>query len=149
MKSLVKNQKAFFNYMIEESMDAGIVLTGTEIKSLRNGGGNLQDSYAVVRNSEVWLCQASIAPYTMGNIYNHNPKRDRKLLLKKKEIRQCKLSLERKGLTLVPLEIYLVKGFAKVRLALGKGKSNLDKRETIRKREDERAMQRIVHQRNR
>ncbi|RDB31594.1 SsrA-binding protein SmpB [Candidatus Similichlamydia laticola] len=149
MKEVVKNTKAFFHYVIEETFDAGIVLVGTEIKSLRQGGGNLQDAYAVVRREEVWLCHASILPYAMGNIHNHSPKRDRKLLLKKKEIRQCKLACERKGLTLIPLGIYLSNGLAKVRLAVAKGKSHLDKRQAIRKREDDRAMQRVVCRRNR
>jgi SsrA-binding protein len=119
---LVSNRKARHDYQILESVEAGIVLQGTEVKSIRKGNANLQDSHAVVKNGEVWLIGAHISPYEQGNINNHDPRRTRKLLLQKKQIRKLLARVAEKGLTLVPLAIYFKGAYAKVELAIARGK---------------------------
>lgn len=141
-KIVVTNRKALHDYFILDRYEAGIVLKGTEVKSLRQGSANLQDGYAVVKNGEVWLIGLHISPFEKGNINNHDPKRERKLLLHKKEIRRVFGKLSEKGLTLVPLRIYFTKNVAKVELAVARGKKSYDKREAIAKRDAERQLRR-------
>ena len=147
-KVVATNRKAFHDYFIEERYEAGIMLQGTEVKSLREGRVNLQDSYASVRGSEVYLHQCYISPYSHGNIMNHDPTRVRKLLLHKAEIHKLLGKTQQKGLTLVPLRIYFSKrGYAKVELGLAKGKKLYDRRETIKTREAGREVQRAIKER--
>lgn len=131
----IVNREAGFNYFILESIECGIVLTGTEIKSIRDGKCNLKDSYARIRNNEIYLLNMNIAEYKEGNIFNHNPKRTRKLLLHKSEILKLCSKIEQDGLTLVPLKLYFKKNKVKILLGLCKGKKTYDKRETIKERD--------------
>lgn len=128
---LVDNRKAFHDYFIEEAMEAGIELVGTEVKSIRAGKANLKDSYAEIRNGEVWVRNMHISPYEKGNIFNRNPLRDRKLLLHKYEINKLNGFLTQQGFTMVPLSLYLKNGRVKVNLAVVKGKKNYDKRDAM------------------
>ena len=137
-KIVTVNRKARHDYHIIDSYEAGVVLKGTEVKSIREGNVNLKDSYAIIKNGEVFLINAHISPYKQGSIFNHNPLRDKKLLLNKKEIRKLIGKVEEKGMTLVPLKLYLKKGIVKIELALAKGKILYDKRESIAKRDYER-----------
>lgn len=142
------NRKAFHDYAIEEKFEAGIVLRGTEVKSLREGKVNLRDSYASVDHEEVILHNCHISPYTHGNIMNHDPDRSRKLLLHRKEIGKLLGKTQQKGLTLVPLRIYFSPGGkAKVEIALAKGKKQYDRREAIKTREAGREVQRAIKDR--
>jgi SsrA-binding protein len=143
---LVSNRRASFDYEILDTFEAGIVLFGTEIKSLRAHGGSLQDAYVDIKGSELWLMQASIAPYNFGNIHNHEEKRERKLLMHKQEIDRIRRQITQKGLTVIPLSIFLKKGIAKVKIAIAKGKKNYDKRAALKERDDARAMQRAKSQ---
>lgn len=131
----IKNKKAYFDYEILEEIEAGIVLTGTEIKSIRNGNANLKDSYAVVRNNEVYLLNMHISEYKEGNIFNHEEKRTRKLLLHKKEILKLRDKINLNGHTLVPLKLYFKGNKVKILLGLAKGKKIYDKRESIKERD--------------
>ena len=142
VKIVATNRKAIHDYFIMETYEAGIALKGTEVKSLRQGEANLRDSYGIVRAGEVWLLGLHISPFEKGNINNHDPKRDRKLLLHKNEIRRLIGKISQKGLTLTPLKIYFKKNIAKVELAVARGKKSYDKREAIMKREVERELQR-------
>lgn len=147
-KIVATNRKAFHDYFIEERYEAGIMLQGTEVKSLREGRVNLQDSYASVRGTEVFLHQCHISPYSHGNIMNHDPTRVRKLLLHKTEIHKLLGKTQQKGLTLIPLRIYFSKrGYAKVELGLAKGKKLYDRRETIKTREAGREVRRAIKER--
>lgn len=132
------NKEARYNYFILEEIECGIVLHGTEIKSIRDGKCNLKDSYAIIRNNEVYLLNMHISEYKEGNIFNHEPTRTRKLLLHKNEIKKLKNHVEQDGCTLVPLKLYFVKNRVKILLVLCKGKKNFDKRETIKERDIER-----------
>jgi len=143
---LVSNRRARHDYEILETFEAGIVLLGTEIKSLRDHGGSLQDAYVVINKGEAFLKQASIAPYKFGNVFNHEERRDRKLLLHHYEIAKLKRSIEQKGLTIIPLAMYLKKGFVKVKLGVAKGKKRHDKRQSIKDREEKRSIARILKQ---
>ena len=134
----ISNRKARHEYFILEVLEAGIVLTGTEVKSLRKSNANLQDSYAELRGGEVWLEGMHISPYEQGNINNHDPRRKRKLLLQKKQIRKLISRMKEKGLALVPLSVYFKGPYAKVELALARGKKSFDKRDAIAKRDAER-----------
>ena len=136
----IVNRKARYDYEIEEEYEAGIALTGTEIKSIRAGKANIKDSYAIIKKEEVYLLNAHISSYEKGNIFNHEETRTRKLLMHKKEIKKLNNKLILEGYTLIPLKIYFVKGKAKVLIGLCKGKKNYDKRQTIKKREIEREM---------
>jgi SsrA-binding protein len=147
--AVATNRKAFHDYFIEETVEAGIALQGTEVKSLRLGLANLTDSYAIVKNEEMFLLNANISPYTHGNIANHEPLRTRKLLLHKEEIRKITWKVSQKGFTLIPLKIYFVRGNAKVLIGLAKGKKFYDKRETIKAKESKREVERVVKERNR
>jgi SsrA-binding protein len=146
-KIIARNKRARHDYQIIDSWEAGIVLTGTEVKSLRDGKANLTDSYGIVNDGEVFLLNLHISPYEQGNRFNHEPTRTRKLLMHRKEIRKLIGAVERQGLTLVPLEMYFKRGVAKVTLALGKGKKLHDKRADEKKREDQRDMARAVRAR--
>ncbi len=143
---IVSNRRARFEYEILETFEAGICLTGTEIKSLRENGGSLQEAYVRPIDQAIWLIGASIAPYKFGSIYNHEEKRDRKLLMHKREIAQLSRATREKGMTLVPLGMYLVRGRVKVRIGLAKGKTTGDKRQAIKERDDKRHMQRVMRQ---
>ena len=140
IKLIVNNSKARFNYFLEDFIECGIELKGSEIKSIRASGASLNDAYVVIRNGEAYLLNMHIAPYKNGNIFNHDPNRTRKLLLHKKEIRKLEQKANEKVMTIVPTKVYLKKGKLKVEIALGKGKKLYDKRETIKKRDDERMM---------
>lgn len=141
-KNITVNRKARHEYFILQSFEAGIALTGTEVKALRQGKANLVDSYASVERGEVWLMSANISAYEQGNINNHEPTRTRKLLLNKSEIRKLIGKVKEKGLTLIPLRLYFKNGKVKVELAVVKGKKVYDKRETIAKRDFEREQER-------
>ncbi len=137
----ILNRKARYDYEIEDTYEAGIVLTGTEIKSIREGKVNIKDSYAIIRNNEIYLLNTHISQYKEGNIFNHDEDRTRKLLLHKKEILKLRDKLEIDGYTIVPLKIYFVKNKAKVLLGVAKGKKNYNKKETIKERDIQREME--------
>lgn len=139
----IKNKKANYDYFIEDTIECGIELKGTEIKSLRNGSGDLRDTFAIIKNDEVFLLNMYIAKYDEGNIFNHEERRTRKLLLHKKEIRKLKAQIEREGYSLIPIKAYLVKNRVKILLGVGRGKKNYDKRETIKERDLKREAQRM------
>lgn len=145
--SIARNKRARFDYEILDTWESGIVLTGTEVKSLREGKANIGDAYGVVRDGEIFLINMHISPYERGGYANHEPDRTRKLLLHRKEIRRLIGAVERQGLTLIPLELYFKNGVAKVALALGKGKKLHDKRDTERRRDAEREMARAIRTR--
>jgi len=147
IKSIARNKRAKFDYHILEAWEAGIVLTGTEVKSLRDGRANITDAYGIVKDGEVFLLNLHISQYERGGYTNHEPARTRKLLLHRKEIRRLIGAVERQGLTLIPLELYFKNGVAKVALALGKGKKLHDKRDTERTRDAEREMARVARSR--
>lgn len=144
-KNITVNRKARYEFEILQTIEAGIVLLGTEVKSLRQGKINLVDSYGLIRNGEVWLIGAHISEYTQGNINNHEPTRQRKLLLNRLEIRKLTTKVNEKGLTLVPLRVYFSGGKVKVELGLAKGKKVYDKREDIKKRDYQRDQSRKEH----
>ena len=144
MKDLVQNRKGTFDYLISETFEAGIVLLGTEIKSIRDNGGSLQEAYIKVIREELWLIGAHIAPYSHGNIHNHEERRDRKLLMHKKEIQKLEAVTREKGMALVPLALYLKNGRVKLKFGLGKGKKHHDKRQTILEREKKKEMDRAI-----
>jgi SsrA-binding protein len=141
--SIARNKRARFDYHILETFEAGLVLKGTEVKSLREGKATITDAYGIVKNGEIFLLNAHIQPYSHGGYVNHDPTQTRKLLLHRREIRRLIGAVERQGLTLVPLELYFKKGVAKVALALAKGKKLHDKRDTERQRDAEREMARV------
>jgi SsrA-binding protein len=143
-RSVAVNRKALHDYEILSSVEAGIALTGTEIKSIREGRVNLRDAYARVEKGELWLYNAHIAPYAQGNRYNHEPLRPRKLLLHRDEIRELAGEVEKRGLTLVPLRLYFKRGLAKIQLALVRGRKVSDKREAIADREVQRDIARAL-----
>ncbi len=144
MKIVCQNRKAFHDYTIEETIEAGIQLLGTEVKSLRQGKANLKDSYVIVKDSEVFLLHCHISPYSHGNIMNHDPLRNRKLLLHRKEIERLKAKILQKGYTLIPLKLYFKGPFAKVEVGFAKGKRKYEKRDAIREREAKRAIERAI-----
>ena len=146
---VAQNKKARHDYSIVDTIEAGIVLTGTEIKSVRAARIQLKDGYAQINNGEAWLINVHIAPFEQGNIWNQDPDRTRKLLLKKKQITKLQNDLKGSGMTLVPLKVYLKNGFAKVLLGIAKGKHDYDKRESIKRREQERDIKRIIKSVNR
>jgi len=138
VKIITKNRKARFNYFIEETFEAGIVLQGTEVKSIRDGKISLSDSYADFRSGELFLINCHISPYTHSYYDNHEPLRKRKLLLKKRELRRLEGKVLQRGFTLIPTRVYLKRGLIKVEIGLAKGKRSYDKRETMKKRDQER-----------
>jgi SsrA-binding protein len=141
-KLICQNKKAFHNYFIEETYQAGVALLGSEVKSLREGKVNLGDSYGDIKRSEVFLVDAHISPYPQANRLNHDPLRTRKLLLHKREIRRLIGKVEQRGYTLIPIKLYFVNGRVKVDVALAKGKKLFDKRETLKKKTMDREMER-------
>jgi len=141
-KNVVTNKKARFQYEIIEVLEAGLMLKGTEVKSLRSGKGNIQDSYATVKGGEMFLYNMHISPYEQANIYNHEPDRVRKLLLHKQEIKRLTGKVVERGMTLVPLKIYFKNGRAKVELGLARGKSMVDRRKGIARRDEQRIVER-------
>lgn len=141
---LVSNRRAAHDYELLETFEAGIALQGTEIKSIRDHGASLQEAYVKVLNGEIWLIGSSIAPYRFGNIHNHEERRDRKLLMHKREIERLKVAAQEKGLTLIPLAMYLKEGKVKIRLAIAKGKKNIDKRADIKAKDEKRRMQQAL-----
>lgn len=141
---IARNKRARHDYEILETWECGLVLTGTEVKALRDGRAQITDAYGIVKDGEVWLLNAHIAPYERGNIWNHEPTRTRKLLLHQKEIRQLIGAVERKGLTLVALDLYFKHGRAKLKLGLARGKKLHDKRADLKERDDTREMQRAL-----
>ena len=144
---ICQNKKARHNYFIEETLDAGLVLLGTEVKSLRQGKANLVDSFADIQGSEAYLINAHISPYEAGNQFNHHPTRKRKLLLHKNEISRLIGKIREQGYNLIPLKIYFKGSRAKVELALAKGKRTYDKRAAIRERDMKREVERAMHRR--
>lgn len=148
-KTVAENRRARFEYFIDDVYEAGIALTGTEVKSLRFGEGSIAEAYAEVKDAQVWLVNANVPEYNFGNRFNHTPKRPRKLLLHEREIAKLTGAVERKGMTLVPLSIYFnSKGRAKVELALAKGKNHADKRATVKERDWKRDQARIMREHN-
>lgn len=143
-KVIALNKKAWHDYFIEDKLEAGISLTGTEVKSLRRGKVNLQDSYVSIKEGEAWLLQAHIAQYEQGNIYNHEPRRARRLLLHKYEINKLFSKSVDKGFTLIPTKLYFSKGRVKVEIALAKGKKLYDKRETIAKKDAQKSIREMI-----
>lgn len=141
---LAQNKKAWHDYNILETIEAGLVLTGTEIKSVRASRINLKDGYAQIHNGEAWLMNVHISEYDQGNRFNHDPLRPRKLLLHKKQINELAGKTSQQGITIVPLKVYLKNGFAKVLLGVAKGKHEYDKRETIKRRDQEREIRRTL-----
>jgi len=144
VKIISVNRQAYHDYFVERTIEAGISLVGTEIKSIRDGKVNLRGSYAIARNGELWLENAHIAIYEHGNRYNHEPLRNRKLLLHRREIEQLQAKVATKGLTLIPLKLYLKGGKAKIELGLCRGKKLFDKREAIAERDVKREMARVI-----
>ncbi|MFD2922655.1 SsrA-binding protein SmpB [Halobacillus naozhouensis] len=143
-KTIAQNKKARHDFFIEETYEAGIVLQGTEIKSIRASRVNLKDSFARIRNGEVYLHNLHISPYEQGNIFNHDPTRSRKLLLHRKQINQLIGQTQQKGYSLVPLKIYIKNGVAKVLIGLGKGKKKYDKREDLKRKQVNREIDRAI-----
>ena len=148
-KTVATNREAYFNYHIVETYECGVALTGTEVKSIREGRCNLKDSYGMIRAGEAWLLNAHISPYTHGHRDNHDPTRTRKLLLHKAEIEKLAAKAQEKGLTLVPTKMYFKNGRIKIELGVAKGKKLYDKRETERKREADREAQAAMKERSR
>lgn len=143
-KVLAKNKQAFFNYTIDESIEAGIALQGTEVKSVKAGKFSFADSYARITDGELWLIGLHIAPYVHGNIHNHDPLRPRRLLVHKQEIKRLSRKVDEKGFTLVPLRVYLKRGMVKVEIGVCKGKKLHDKRESIKQRDLKREAEREI-----
>ena len=148
VKVVAENRRARFEYFLEEFFEAGIALTGTEVKSLRFGEGSIAESYAEVRDGQVWLVNANVPEFSHGNRFNHEPKRPRKLLLHEREINKMRVGVSREGMTLIPMSVYFnSRGRAKVELALAKGKKIHDKRETIKARDWKREAGRLLKER--
>ena len=143
VKLICQNRKARHEYEILDTFEAGLVLTGTEVKSLRDGRASLGDAYAKIKDGELWFVNCHISEYLAGNRYNHDPLRQRKLLMHRREIFKLNQKINERGLTLIPLSMYFVRGRAKVELALAKGKRVYDKREDIKKRDEKRALDRL------
>ncbi len=142
IKVLSVNKKARFNYSIDETFECGLVLVGTEVKSIKEGRFSFADSYAMVENDELWLIDFHVTPYEFGNRHNHDPLRRRKLLVHRKEVKRLKRITDEKGLTLVPLKLYLKRGIVKCEIGIAKGKKLFDKRDDIRKRDQKRELER-------
>jgi len=140
----IKNRKARHDYHVDDTFEAGLVLRGTEVKSLRDGKASFTDSFAYIKNGEVWLRDFYIKPYEHGSYNNHDPRRERKLLLNKREIRELEKATAQKGFTLVPLKLYFKKGYAKILLGVAKGKKKYDKRESLKEKDTRRELDRKV-----
>ncbi|RRG17515.1 SsrA-binding protein SmpB [Weissella viridescens] len=142
--ALATNRKARHDYNIGETMEAGLELTGTEIKSIRAGRITIADGFVQIRNGQAWLDNVNISPFEQGNQFNHEPLRSRRLLLHKQQIRQLEAEVAQKGKTIIPLKVYIKRGFAKVLIGVATGKHNYDKRETLKRRDQERDLQRAL-----
>lgn len=140
----IKNKKAYFDYFIEQEIEAGIVLNGTEIKSIRNGSAQIKDSYVIIKENEAYVLNMYIAKYDEGNIFNHEEIRTRKLLLHKKEIKKLKETKEKEGYSIIPLKVYIKNGVAKLLIGVAKGKKKYDKREVIKKRDEDREKRKYI-----
>jgi SsrA-binding protein len=149
MKPVIRNKKAYHDYHIEDTLEAGIALLGTEVKSLRDGRANLKESYVLVKGGEAFLLNCHISPYSHGNILNHDPVRARKLLLKRREIDKLEAKVAQKGYSLVPLKLYFKGPFAKVEVGLARGKKFFEKRETLKEKEARKEVERVLKSRNR
>jgi SsrA-binding protein len=149
VKIVCRNRRAFHEYLIEDTLECGIVLTGTEVKSLREGSGGLEDAYAKIEDDEVWLLGSDIPEYSMGNRMNHKPKRPRKLLLHRREIAKFAGKASQRGFTLVPLKMYFKNGRAKVELAVARGKQLHDKRQAAKKADAQKEIRRALSDRRR
>lgn len=147
-KLIAKNPTAFHNYTIDDKLEAGIVLSGTEIKSIRNGKANLKDSYAIIKNGEIYIVGMHISPYEQGNIFNKDPLRNRKLLLNKREINKLIGLTKQKGYSIIPLNMYFKGNLVKIELGIGKGKKLYDKREDIAKKDAERKIRQEYKQKD-
>ena len=147
--AIAQNKKASHDYFIEDTIEAGLVLSGTEIKSIRKGKAQLKDSYVQIRDGEAWISNMHVSPYEQGNIFNHDPIRTRKSLLHKKQIQQLNYDVKRDGYTIVPLKIYIKDGYAKLLIGLGRGKKNYDKRQDLKKKDAKRDIDRAMKDRNR
>ena len=147
-KVLAQNKKANHDYFIEETIEAGMVLTGTEIKSVRNARVQLKESYVSIRGGEAWIRNMHISPFDQGNRFNHDPLRERKLLLHKKQINELLGAVKRDGYTIVPLKMYIKDGYAKLLIGLGKGKKDYDKRNDMKKKEAKRDIERTFKAKN-
>jgi SsrA-binding protein len=147
MKVVCQNRKAYHDYHIEETLEAGVALSGTEVKSLREGKANVKDSYVIIKDNEIFLLNCHISPYSHGNMMNHDPLRTRKLLLHRKEINRLRGKTAIRGFTLVPLKIYFKGPFAKIEIALARGKKLFEKRETIKEKEVRREIARAIKNR--
>jgi SsrA-binding protein len=145
----INNRKAYHEYEIIDTYEAGIVLVGTEVKSIKNGKANFQDSYIIIRGEEAYILNMHISPYEQGNIFNHDETRTRKLLLHKKEISKLKNKVTLEGLTIIPLKLYFVKNKAKILIALAKGKKLYDKREAMKEKDQQREMRKDIKYKNR
>lgn len=143
-KPLAQNRKARHDYEILETVEAGMVLTGTEIKSIRAGKMNLQDGFVSIKDGEIWLKNAHISPYDHGNLFNHDPLRDRKLLLHRREISKLDQEVRQKGMTIVPLKVYLLRGRAKILIGLARGKHSYDKRHALKDQQAKRDIERAL-----
>lgn len=143
---VVSNRRATFNFEIFDTFETGIVLQGTEIKSLRDNGGSLQEAYVKIISDELWLIGCHIAHYRYGSVHNHEETRDRKLLMHKREIAKLRVATQEKGLTIIPLSFYLKEGRIKVKIATAKGKKTFDKRETIKARDEKRNIAKVIKQ---
>ncbi|MCL1791168.1 MAG: SsrA-binding protein SmpB [Peptococcaceae bacterium] len=148
IKVISENRRARHDYFIEDKVEAGIILTGTEIKSIRAGRVNLKDGYAEVADGEMWLNAVHISPYEQGNRFNHEPLRQRKLLLHRKEIIKLAAAVQKQGMTLIPLKLYLTRGMAKIEIGLCKGKKLYDKRQDVAERDAKRDIERSVRDKN-
>jgi SsrA-binding protein len=148
IKLICRNRKAFFEYVIDEIFEAGLVLQGTEVKSLRQGKANINDAYARFKDGEIFLYNAHISPYSHAALDSHNPERPRKLLLHHRELRRLLGKTQERGYTLIPVRMYFKNEYAKVEIALARGKKKADKRETIRRREEQREMDRARKRRH-
>jgi len=144
VKDIAVNRKAYHDYFVDDKLEAGLVLTGTEIKSVRAGRVNLKDGYVTFRNGEAWMVNVHIAPYDQGNRANHDPRQDRKLLLHRREILRLHSQVKEKGITIVPLRMYLLNNLAKVEIAVVRGKKLYDKREALAQKEADRSIQRAL-----
>ncbi len=144
VKIITTNRKARYEYHIDDTLEAGLVLTGTEVKSLREGRANLQDAFCTVKDGEMVLLNFHISPYSHGNLFNHEPVRPRKLLLHRREIAKWAKASQQKGYTIIPLKVYFKNGFAKVEIGLARGKKLYDKREDIAERETKRRLERVM-----
>ncbi len=149
IKIVTTNRKAFHNYIIMEKYECGIELVGSEVKSIRQGRVSIQEAYAAIEDGEVWVHSMRINPYEQASFEKHDPDRKKRLLLHKKEIRKLRVKTEERGFTLIPLRLYFRNNIAKLEIGLARGKKLFDKRESIKKKEDQRKMQRSLRERNR